>query len=194
MFSQPSLNKWMSITPNKWQNMMPKKRLNITPRSPAPNVAKRTTTLPHFELDQCDRAPTGRKVAFVNSYAIEGHFFNFTTSGQWMWDELEITVPFNQDPYPLLDAIQKTVAKETETNAEMAAKEWESATSHYKVRAVSATPEVNLRPTAAGVEVHVRYITRAPERSAMRARLNQALVQLLHQRGAGEKSDVAAAR
>ena len=138
--------------------------------------------------------PTGRKVAFVNSYAIEGHFFNFTTSGQWMWDELEITVPFNQDPYPLLDAIQKTVAKETETNAEMAAKEWESATSHYKVRAVSATPEVNLRPTAAGVEVHVRYITRAQERSAMRARLNQALVQLLHQRGAGEKSDVAAAR
>ena len=58
--------------------------------------------------------PTGRKVAFVNNYAIEGHFFNFTTSGQWMWDELQITVPPNQDPYPLLDAIQKTVAKETE--------------------------------------------------------------------------------
>jgi hypothetical protein len=26
--------------------------------------------------------PTGRKVAFVNSYAIEGHFFNFSTAGQ----------------------------------------------------------------------------------------------------------------
>ena len=51
--------------------------------------------------------PTGRKVAFVNNYAIEGHFFNFTTSGQWMWDELQITVPPDQDPYPLLDAIQK---------------------------------------------------------------------------------------
>ena len=138
--------------------------------------------------------PTGRKVAFVNSYAIEGHFFNFTTSGQWMWDELQIMVPSNQDPYPLLDAIQRTVAKETEANAQMAAKEWQSAASHYKVRAVSAAPEVNLRPTASGVEVHVRYITRAQERSAMRARLNQALVQLLHQRGADEKSGVAAAR
>ena len=41
---------------------------------------------------------------------------------------------------------------------------------------------------------HVRYITRAPERSAMRARLNQALVQLLHQQGVDEKSGVPAAR
>src|SRR5208282_2727117 len=112
--------------------------------------------------------PTGRKVAFVNSYAIEGHFFNFTTSGQWMWDELQITVPPNQDPYPLLDAIQKTVNKETETNAAAAEKEWQNAASHYKVSSVSAAPTVNLRPTPAGVDVHVRYIARAQERSAIR--------------------------
>jgi small-conductance mechanosensitive channel len=137
--------------------------------------------------------PTGRKVAFVNSYAIEGHFFNFTTSGQWMWDELQIMVPSNEDPYPLLDAIQKTVAKETEANVQAAGREWQSAASRYKVRSVSAAqPAVNLWPTASGAEVHVRYITRAQERSAMRARLNRALVQLLHQRGVDEKSGVSA--
>ena len=86
------------------------------------------------------------------------------------------------------------MAKETEANAQMATKEWQSATSHYKVRAVSAAPEVNLRPIASGVEVHVRYITRAQERSAMRACLNQALVQLLHQREPHQKSGVAAAK
>ncbi len=91
--------------------------------------------------------PTGRKVAFVNSYAIEGHFFNFTTSGQWLWDELEITVPANQDPYPLLDAIQKKVAEETATSAHEAEKEWQNATTRYKVQSVSAEPTVNLRPT-----------------------------------------------
>ena len=138
--------------------------------------------------------PTGRKVAFVNSYAIEGHFFNFTTSGQWMWDELQITVPPNQDPYPLLDAIQKTVAKETETNAAAAEKEWKNAASNYKVSSVSAAPAVNLRPTAAGVEVHVRYIARAQERSAIRARLNQALVELQHHRGTDEKQTLSAAK
>ena len=36
--------------------------------------------------------PTGRKVTFVNSFAIEGHYFNFSTSGQWLWDELTVSV------------------------------------------------------------------------------------------------------
>jgi small-conductance mechanosensitive channel len=138
--------------------------------------------------------PTGRKVAFVNSYAIEGHFFNFTTSGQWMWDELQITVPPNQDPYPLLDSIQATVAKETETNAAAAEKEWKNAASNYKVSSVSGAPTVNLRPTPAGVEVHVRYIARAQERSAIRTRLNQALVELLHHREADKKESMSAAK
>ena len=138
--------------------------------------------------------PTGRKVAFVNSYAIEGHFFNFTTSGQWMWDDLQITVPPNQDPYPLLDSIQKTVAKETEKTASAAEEEWKNAASNYKVSSVSAAPTVNLRPTSLGVEVHVRYIARAQERSAIRARLNQALVELLHHRGASEKESKSAAK
>ena len=37
--------------------------------------------------------PTGRKVSFVNSYAVEGHYFNFSTSGQWLWDEVEVQIP-----------------------------------------------------------------------------------------------------
>ena len=124
--------------------------------------------------------PTGRKVAFVNSYAIEGHFFNFTTNGQWLWDELHMMIPSEQDPYSLLDAIQKSVAKETAANAHAAEQEWQSTTNHYHVQSVSAAPAVNLQPTASGLEVRVRYITRAQERSAMRARLNQVIVRLLH--------------
>ncbi|HXM98466.1 MAG TPA: mechanosensitive ion channel domain-containing protein, partial [Candidatus Dormibacteraeota bacterium] len=34
--------------------------------------------------------PTGRRVTFTNSFAIEGHYFNFSTSGQWLWDELQV--------------------------------------------------------------------------------------------------------
>jgi len=138
--------------------------------------------------------PTGRKVAFVNSYAIEGHFFNFTTSGQWLWDELELAVPPDQDPYELIGMIEQAVTKETAENARAAEKEWQNATSRYRVQAVSAAPSVNLRPTASGFEVHVRYITRAQERSAMRTRLNQTLVQLLRHKGAEEQQDLPAAR
>ena len=31
--------------------------------------------------------PTGRRISFMNSFAIRGQYFNFSTSGQWMWDQ-----------------------------------------------------------------------------------------------------------
>ncbi|MBS1849552.1 MAG: mechanosensitive ion channel [Acidobacteria bacterium] len=125
--------------------------------------------------------PTGRKVAFMNGYAIEGHFFNFSTSGQWLWDEIQILVPADKNPYAVIDAIQKLVAKETEANARTAEQEWQRATGRYHVvHTVSAAPAVHLRPTGSGVEVYVRYITRAQDRFVVRSRLYQQLVDLLH--------------
>ena len=127
--------------------------------------------------------PTGRKVTFMNGYAIEGHYFNFSTTGQWLWDEIQILVPADQSPYPMIDTIQKLVTKETETNAQAAEQEWQRATGHYRVmNPVSAAPAVHLKPTGPGVEIHIRYITHANERSVVRARLYQGLAELLHGR------------
>ncbi len=127
--------------------------------------------------------PTGRKVALLNSYAIQGRFFNFSTTGQWLWDEVQVVVPVNQDPYPIIEAIQKLVVRETEADVRAAEQEWKQTSNRYRVQSVSAEPAVNLRPTGAGVEVHVRYITRANERYATRTRLYQAVVDVLHRRG-----------
>jgi small-conductance mechanosensitive channel len=124
--------------------------------------------------------PTGRKVSFMNNFAIEGHFFNFTTSGQWMWDELSVTIPANQDPYAVIDGIQKLVAKETEASAAKAEEEWKNTTNRYRVQAFSAAPALNVMPSGDGVEVQIRYITRAYERHEMRKRLYEAVVQLMH--------------
>jgi small-conductance mechanosensitive channel len=126
--------------------------------------------------------PTGRKVAFMNGYAIEGHFFNFSTSGQWLWDEIELMVPSSEDPYPIIEAIQKLVNTETEANSKTAEQEWGRATSHYRVEPVSLAPAINLRPTGAGVELHIRYITRAHERFATRTKLYTQLVELLRKK------------
>jgi small-conductance mechanosensitive channel len=132
--------------------------------------------------------PTGRKVAFVNSFAIEGHFFNFSTSGQWLWDELQLSIPPDKDPYRVIEEIQKLVEKETANNAQKAEQEWQHSTSRYRVQSVSAKPAINLRPTGSGVEVHLRYITNANERYAMRQHLYQSLVELLHGKQAKETS------
>ena len=126
--------------------------------------------------------PTGRKVAFINSYAIEGHYFNFSTSGQWLWDELQILVPSTQNPYPILESIQKLVTSATAENVHNAEEEWQRAAHRDRIGTVSAAPAINLRPTTSGVEIHVRYITRAQERYATRTKLYQDVVALLHQK------------
>jgi hypothetical protein len=71
--------------------------------------------------------PTGRRVTFTNSFAIEGHYFNFSTSGQWLWDELQVILPSGQDPYPIVDAIHKKVLEATSEGARQAEEEWKSA-------------------------------------------------------------------
>ncbi|HET8925172.1 MAG TPA: mechanosensitive ion channel domain-containing protein [Candidatus Acidoferrum sp.] len=123
--------------------------------------------------------PTGRRVTFTNSFAIEGHYFNFSTSGQWLWDELQVVLPAGQDPYPLIDALQKKVLEATAETAKQAEKEWKNAASSRDMKALSAAPAINLKPVVGGVEIAVRYITRAGERYQLRAKLYQAAVDLL---------------
>jgi small-conductance mechanosensitive channel len=127
--------------------------------------------------------PTGRRVTFTNSYAIEGHYFNFSTSGQWLWDELQVTIPEGRDPFPLVEAIQKKVLEATQDSAEQAEREWQRAAGSRELSSISAIPAINMRPAAAGIEVQVRYVTRANERYQLRTKLYQTLVELLGRRG-----------
>jgi small-conductance mechanosensitive channel len=126
--------------------------------------------------------PTGRRVSFMNGYAIEGHYFNFSTTGQWLWDELRVTVPGGEDPYGTAERIRAVVERETEANAQVAEQDWERITKQYGTRAFSAKPAVDLRPGPNGLEVQVRYITRGPQRYEVKSRLFKEIVGLLHQR------------
>jgi len=126
--------------------------------------------------------PTGRKVVLVNSFAVEGHYFNFSTTGQWLWDELQVVVPPQEDPYPVIDAIQKLVAKETAASASLAEQEWQRVAGSRALKSFSAVPAINLKPTSLGVEITVRYITRAHERYELRTRLYREVVELLRSR------------
>lgn len=123
---------------------------------------------------------TGREVAFMNMYAVTGYYFNFSTSGQWLWDELQVAIPRSQNPYPLVEKIRGIVAQATECNTQLAESEWQRVSSRYGTRSFSAQPTVNLKPTDTGVIAIVRYITRADERSATRFGLSHEIVKLFH--------------
>jgi small-conductance mechanosensitive channel len=125
--------------------------------------------------------PTGRRVSFMNGYAIEGHYFNFSTAGQWLWDELQVTVPATGDPYGTAQRIRELVEKETEAEAQLAEQDWERITKQYGTRSFSAKPAVDLRPAQNGLEIQVRYITRGPQRYEVKSRLFRQIVDVLHE-------------
>jgi hypothetical protein len=123
--------------------------------------------------------PTGRRVTFTNSFAIEGHYFNFSTTGQWLWDELTVVLPTGKDPYPIVEAIRKKVEEETRESGQQAEQEWRRAAGSRDMSGFSAVPALSVKPVLGGVEVAVRYIARANERFNLRSKLNRAAVLLL---------------
>ena len=124
--------------------------------------------------------PTGRRVTFMNSYAIEGQFFNFSTTGQWLWDELRVNVTAGPAAYDKVDAIRRVVEERTRQYVALAEKDWERANRSQATHSLNATPAVDLRPTPDGIQVSVRYITRAQERAQVRSELNEKAVGILH--------------
>jgi hypothetical protein len=92
---------------------------------------------------------------------------------------LEVQVPGDADPYVTAEAIQKTVSEETAANAHLAEQEWARVTPVYAKRSFSAAPSMSVRPSGSGINVFIRYITRANERHEVRSRLYRAAVDLL---------------
>jgi small-conductance mechanosensitive channel len=124
--------------------------------------------------------PTGRRVTFINNFAITGQYFNFSTTGQWMWDEITVNIPPGVDSGKTIESIHNTVLKETEKDSNLAELEWQKTTHQNGLSQFKATPSVDMRPAASGVDIVVRYVTRAGDRFDMRNRLYQSVIDLLH--------------
>ena len=138
--------------------------------------------------------PTGRRARFLNSFAVTGQFFNFSTTGQWMWDEISVNVPPGEGSYQTIEAIHKAVVQQTEKDATLAEKEWQGVSRQHVLGQMSAAPLVNLRPAASGIDILVRYVTRAKDRFEMRNKLYQTVIELLHKpAGTAADADAAAA-
>ena len=124
--------------------------------------------------------PTGRRVAFNNKFAINGQFFNFSTVGQWMWDEITVSVPTGEDARQAIDRVRQVVANETEQDARQAESEWSASSLQRGLSQFSAGPDVNLRPSSSGFDLVVRYVTRATGRFERRNKLYQCVLEAVN--------------
>ena len=124
--------------------------------------------------------PTGRRVSFINSFAIRGQYFNFSTTGQWMWDEIRFSIPAAEENYAMIELIHAAVLKETEKDARLAEAEWKRSSRHAGLSQFAADPAVEMRPGPSGINIVVRYVTRASERFEVRNRLYERVIGLLN--------------
>jgi len=124
--------------------------------------------------------PTGRRVAIINKFAINGQYFNFSSAGQFLWDEITIAMGAQSDAYAKVKQIQEAVRAETADVSRRAKEEWQRSDRLHATSRLSTEPEVNLRPSVGGLDVLLRYVTRASERVETRNRLYQQVLLILH--------------
>jgi small-conductance mechanosensitive channel len=131
--------------------------------------------------------PTGRRISFMNGFAIRGQYFNFSTAGQWMWDEILVSVPASVDIHNVMEQVQKAVLEETEENSRLAEQEWKRAAHEEGLGRYSSAAVVNLRPSGSGIDLQIRYVISAYKRFDLRNRLYQRVFDLLHEPTAAAK-------
>ncbi|MEO8657298.1 MAG: mechanosensitive ion channel domain-containing protein [Bryobacteraceae bacterium] len=119
--------------------------------------------------------PTGRRITFSNSFAIKGQYFNHTTTGQWTWDEIRVTIPPQLDTYATIELVRKEVLDQTAQDTDAAKEEWKRVSLRF-----TAEPAVDMRPGSTGIDLIVRYVTRASDRYEARNRLYGRVLNLLH--------------
>jgi small-conductance mechanosensitive channel len=126
--------------------------------------------------------PTGRRVSFLNSFAIRGQYFNFSSEGQWLWDEITVSVPAGENIYAFAKSVEAAAREETQESARLAEQEWKLSARVAGLTRQGASAIVLLRPTGAGIDVQVRYVTRASGRFEVRDRLYGKVIQLLQEK------------
>jgi hypothetical protein len=97
-----------------------------------------------------------------------------------MWDEISVNLPSSPETYAKVALIHKSVIEETREDARLAEQEWKRVPRQSGLSQVSATSSVNMRPAGSGVDVLIRYVTRASDRIKVRNRLYDRVIDVLH--------------
>lgn len=132
--------------------------------------------------------PTGRRVTFFNSFAIEGQYFNFSTVGQWLWDEVKVNVSSADNLQEDSERIVAIVNEEIGDASQQAEKEWKRAAGSYSLKNFSAAPNVSVKPVSGSIELTIRYVARASERLAIRSHIYQKIISVLQAKAATQQA------
>lgn len=100
-----------------------------------------------------------------------------------MWDEIRVGIPPELNASSTIDLVRQEVVHETAKDIQTAEEEWKRVN-----RSFTAEPAVDMRPGPSGIDLIVRYVTRASDRFEVRNRLYQRILSLLHKPSEGRSA------
>lgn len=132
--------------------------------------ALRTTLMEIGEWVDGDQY-TGRKVRVANSYIFSSPVYNYTSSFEFLWDEITIPVPFDSDLDLARDLLLEIAAKHTDFYLEEAEHSWNKMRREFKLEDASLENQVYLNLTENTVEISLRYVVDYQERREVKDKL-----------------------
>lgn len=132
--------------------------------------ALRTTLMEVGEWVDGDQY-TGRKVRVANSYIFSSPVYNYTSSFEFLWDELTIPVPFDSNLDLARQLLLEIAKKHTDHFIGDAEKSWNQMRREFKLEDASLENQVYLSLRENNVEISLRYVVDFQERREVKDKL-----------------------
>ncbi len=135
-----------------------------------------TTILETREWISAD-LPTGRITTIPNGVVLGTTINNYTKDHNYIWDEISLSLDYKSDYKYAYDKIFEIVENETKLAAENAKISIEKLGQKYYVGENRITPFISMIPTEKEILVKIRYTAEARQRTTMRNKINNLLLE-----------------
>ena len=102
---------------------------------------------------------TGRMVFFPNSFIFRGHFFNYSTTNSFIWDEVHILVTYESQWKKAYEIILRVAEEASRDIVERARESQEQLSRRFHLSLGSPEPYAFVNIADSGVDLVLRYIS-----------------------------------
>jgi small-conductance mechanosensitive channel len=114
---------------------------------------------------------TGRMVYFPNSFIFKGHFFNYSATNSFIWDEIHILVTYESKWKKALDIILKVAQEASRDVVGRARESQEKLARRFNVNLGNPEPYTYVTIADSGVDLVLRYLSEIKLRRIARDRI-----------------------
>lgn len=114
---------------------------------------------------------TGRKVRVANSYIFSSPVYNYTSSFEFLWDEITIPLTFESDMQLARKILLNLADKHTDKYIDQAEQSWNQMRRDFKLEDASLENQVFLNLNDNVPEISLRYVVDYQERRTVKDKL-----------------------